>query len=358
MDNTKLNKLLQLMNEQEVDQVLIADSASIFYLTGISMHTGHRLYALTIDTKENYDITIHEMFQIRDNAGTNVHYYADTDCQVSELCKNIIDEGVLCVDGEWPTRFLLKLKELKPNLKIVSKPLIEKIRQIKGEEEIRLMKEASAANDKAMEMLFKNFDPTWTEMDTVNKLKEYYSELGAQGFSFDPIVCYGANAADPHHEPDNVSLVKEGECILFDIGCLKDGFCSDMTRTFFYKTISSKQDEVYNTVLEAQLKALEAIKPGVKLSEIDAAARDYITEKGYGPLFNHRLGHFIGMEVHEHGDVSASNPEVLEEGMIFSVEPGIYLPGDFGVRIEDLVVVTKDGHCNLNKYDKKISVIK
>ncbi len=357
MSNEKYDKVLSLMKENNVDQVLIADPASIFYLTGKLIHTGHRLYAMTIDKKQNKNITIHEMFQIRENINVNINYFKDTQCPVKKLCENIIDEGILSIDGEWPTRFLLKLMQYKPKLKIVSLPLIETVRQIKTYEEIELMKEASLTNDKAMKMLSQNFNPNWTEIDAENKLKEIYKELGAQGFSFDPIICYGANAADPHHVPDNTSKVKDGECILIDIGCIKDGFCSDMTRTFFYKNYSKKQEEIYNIVLEAQKRAIEAVKPGVKINTLDAIARNYITEKGFGEYFNHRLGHFIGMEVHEYGDISSTNDEILKEGMIFSIEPGIYLENEFGVRIEDLILVTKDGYCNLNNYDKKISVI-
>ncbi len=358
MSTQRFENLLNKMNEEKVDQVLIADPASIFYLTGKLIHTGHRLFALTVDKNANKHISIHQMFQIREDIGVNVHYFSDTDCSVKELCNNIIDEGVLAVDGEWPTRFLLKLMEYKPNLKIVTKPLIESVRQIKNTQEIEFMKVASSLNDKAMDMLVKNFDPNWTEIDTINKLKEFFDSEGTEGFSFDPIVCYGANAADPHHVSDNVTLIKEGECILFDIGCIKDGFCSDMSRTFFYKKADEKSSEVYNIVLEAQKRAVNAVKPGVKFCELDAIARDYITEKGYGEFFNHRLGHFIGMEVHEHGDVSATNSEIAKEGMIFSIEPGIYLENELGVRIEDLVLVTKDGHYNLNNFSKEITLIK
>ncbi|MBO6046344.1 MAG: M24 family metallopeptidase, partial [Erysipelotrichaceae bacterium] len=134
-------------------------------------------------------------------------------------------------------------------------------------------------------------------------------------------------------------------------------YCSDMTRTFFYKEVSDKQRYVYNLVLKAQLAAEEAIKPGVKLCDIDAIARNIITEGGYGPQFNHRLGHFIGQDVHEQGEASPVSDIIAEEGMIFSVEPGVYIEGEFGVRIEDLVMVTKDGCRRLNNYPKELTII-
>lgn len=127
-----------------------------------------------------------------------------------------------------------------------------------------------------------------------------------------------------------------------------------MTRTVFYKSASEKAKEVFNIVLEANKRAIAMVKPGVRFCDIDNAAREYITEKGYGKYFTHRTGHSIGIETHDMGDVSSINTDILKPGMIFSVEPGIYLPGEFGVRIEDLVLVTEDGHELLNKYNKEL----
>ena len=131
-----------------------------------------------------------------------------------------------------------------------------------------------------------------------------------------------------------------------------------MTRTVFFIELSEKAKEVYETVLEANMKAIEKVKPGVRFSDIDAAARKVIEEKGYGKYFTHRTGHSIGIEVHEYGDVSSSNDDLLKPGMIFSVEPGIYLEGELGVRIEDLVLVTEDGYETLNKYPKELQIIR
>ena len=162
--------------------------------------------------------------------------------------------------------------------------------------------------------------------------------------------------ADPHHEM-NESKVKKGDSIVIDIGCKMNSYCSDMTRTVFYKTVSDHSLEVYNIVKEANKRGIDKVKAGVRFCDIDAAARDYITEKGYGKYFTHRLGHSIGIEVHDFGDVSASNTDKVQIGQIFSIEPGIYLPGDVGVRIEDLVIVTKDGCEVLNHYTKDLIIV-
>ena len=141
------------------------------------------------------------------------------------------------------------------------------------------------------------------------------------------------------------------------MGGIKDNYCSDMTRTVFWKQPSPKAREVFETVLEAQKRACALVKPGVRFCDIDAACRDYITEKGYGEFFTHRTGHHIGLECHEYGDISSINETKCEPGMIFSIEPGIYLPGELGVRIEDLVLVTEDGCEILNKLNKELVVI-
>jgi Xaa-Pro dipeptidase len=145
--------------------------------------------------------------------------------------------------------------------------------------------------------------------------------------------------------------------VLLDVGGKKDGYCSDMTRTFFTAPPTEKQRQVYELVRQANQAAEELIRPGVRLCDIDAAARDLITAAGYGKEFNHRLGHFIGLDEHEYGDVSSGFDWPVQEGMIFSIEPGIYLPGEFGVRIEDLVLVTADGCQVLNSYPKELTVL-
>ena len=169
-------------------------------------------------------------------------------------------------------------------------------------------------------------------------------------------MAFGANAADPHHAPDG-TVLKEGDCVLFDVGCRKDGYCSDMTRTFFWRSASEHHRQVYETVRRAQETAEAGVRPGVRLCDIDAMARDVIAAAGYGPNFTHRLGHFIGLETHEYGDVSPADCRMTESGMIFSIEPGIYLKDDIGVRIEDLVLVTEEGCERLNRYSKELEVL-
>ena len=227
---------------------------------------------------------------------------------------------------------------------------------VKDEEELELMREASRINDRAMGEFKKLIRAGVTEKQIADQMHGIYISLGAEDYSFQPIVAFGANAAVGHHLPDD-TVLKEGDCVLFDVGCKYHGYCSDMTRTFFYGSVDEESRKVYETVLKAQVSAEEAVRTGMVLCELDTLARNVISDAGYGPYFTHRLGHFIGTETHEKGDVSQSSRIVSAPGMTFSIEPGIYVPGKVGVRIEDLVIVTEHGAELLNHYPKELQVV-
>ena len=234
---------------------------------------------------------------------------------------------------------------------------VDRVRMIKDEKEQQLMIEASKINDLVVdEVINICAKGNLTEEEVSKQLEGIYQKHGCVGNSFEPIVAYGKNGADNHHSGDD-SRLKAGDSIVIDIGGLYKGYCSDMTRTVFYKEVSPKQKTVYELVLKAQKAAEAMIKPGVRLCDIDKCARDIIAEGGYTVEFNHRLGHFIGRDVHEWCDVSQNFDLEVQEGMTFSIEPGVYLQGEFGVRIEDLVLVTKDGCKVLNSYPKDLRVI-
>lgn len=188
-----------------------------------------------------------------------------------------------------------------------------------------------------------------TEREIADQMLGLYRKHGCEGFSFPPIVSFGANAGDPHHEPDD-TVLKRGDVVLFDIGGRRCNYCSDMTRTFFWGEPDEETARIYDIVRRANEAAEALIAPGVRMCDLDRAARDVIEEAGYGQYFTHRLGHSIGLQDHEPGDVSLANEQVVEPGMTFSIEPGIYLPGRTGVRIEDLALVTESGVEILNAY--------
>ena len=218
------------------------------------------------------------------------------------------------------------------------------------------MREASALNDQATLALINLVADGLPESEMVSELAGIYQRLGCQGFSFEPIIAYGANGADPHHET-NDDRPQPGDSVVIDIGSSYKGYCSDMTRTVFYGEPDEESRRVYETVRQAQEAAIKAVRPGVTFASIDRAARQVIEEAGYGEYFTHRTGHFIGREVHEAGDVSEFNQAQAQVGQIFSIEPGIYLPGKVGVRIEDLVLVTETGCQVLNQVSKDLMVV-
>lgn len=357
MKTQRLNAVLDQMKKNSIDQMLISDPYAIFYLTGKMIHPGERLLSLYINVNGNNKMFINELFPVTEDLGVEMVWFNDTQNSVEIVSNGIDKNGTIGVDKNWPAKFLLALMDLCPGCKFVnSSYIVDTLRSSKDEEEKDLMRKASALNDEAMKRLKDTINADLTEKQLANKLSGIYEDLGADGFSFSPIIGFGPTGADPHGTPGD-RKVKAGDAIILDIGCVKDNYCSDMTRTVFYKEAPEKAKEVFEIVLEANKRAIALVKPGVRFCDIDAAARDYITEKGYGKYFTHRTGHSIGLECHDMGDVSSVNTDCVQEGMIFSVEPGIYLPGEFGVRIEDLVLVTKDGHENLNKHDKELVIV-
>lgn len=357
MNQIRLSKVLTEMKASGVEQLLISDPTTIFYLMERWIHPGERMLVLIIKSNGEHVLVINRLFPMPKLTNPKLVYFDDTQDGVTVLLTEIDPSKTIGIDKTWPAHFLLNLmKQGQTTDFVLSSDITDHVRALKSQEEIQLMKDVSADNDQAMGELQALIPAKLTELTMTKKLAEIYAKLDNSGFSFDPIVAYGANGADPHHMNDE-SVVKAGDSIILDIGGTKNGYCSDMTRTFFYQSVSDKSRDVYETVLEANKRAIAAVKPGVPFSQIDAAARDYITEKGYGEFFTHRTGHFIGIECHEAGDVSAANHQLVEPGMIFSIEPGIYLAGEVGVRIEDLVVATTTGCELLNHYPKELTII-
>ena len=348
MNEARANRILAALKEQGVDQMLITDPMSICYLTGISMAPIERFYALLLKADGHHYYFLNHLFNVPGDVGVEKVWYSDTDPVPEIVAARLDKNAVLGVDKDLKARFLLPLMEMKAAAGFVNGSLaVDITRGVKDTEEQKKMRISSAINDKAMAKFKGLIHEGVSEKEVADQMLQIYLDLGADGYSFEPLVAFGANAADPHH----------GDCVLFDVGCIKDGYCSDMTRTFYFKTVSDAHREVYETTKASNETAISKIRPGVPLYQLDAAARDLISAKGWGPNFNHRLGHFIGLSEHEFGDVSSANTWEAKPGMIFSIEPGIYLTGDTGVRVEDLVLVTEDGVEVLNHYPKELQII-
>lgn len=238
---------------------------------------------------------------------------------------------------------------------------IEQIREIKTPEEIKLTVKSQEINEKVFlaikkiihDYLKSSSDKPLREIELAWKIKELGHQFGAEEMSFDPIVSFGKHSSRPHHEPDNTAI-KKGDIVMIDMGMKYKGYCSDMTRMIFTDTPTKKQAEIYNLVLESQENALKKIKAGMTGAVADALSRDIIKKAGYGEYYGHAGGHGTGLDIHEVPSLSENYKKPLKTNSIITVEPGIYLEGEFGVRIEDMTLVTKTGNKCLTKIPKSI----
>lgn len=358
MHTKRLQRILDKLADRGLTQMIISDPYAIFYLTGRFIDPGERLYALYINQSGSNKIFINNLFTVPEDLGVEKVRFNDTDDYLKLLCDCITEGEPLGIDKNFPARFLLPVIDSgKASRCELSSICVDEVRACKDEEEQELMRAASRLNDQAMARFRSLIREGITEQEAAAEVVKIYAELGAEGCSFTPLIAFGPNCAEGHREPGD-TVLKEGDCVLFDVGCIKDSYCSDMTRTFFYKKVpSEKHREIYELVKKANAAAEAILKPGVPLCEVDRAARKVIEDAGYGPNFTHRLGHFIGLEVHEFGDVSSVNTKTAEPGNIFSIEPGIYIEGELGVRIEDLVLITENGCEILNSYSKELDIV-
>lgn len=234
--------------------------------------------------------------------------------------------------------------------------IISRMRIIKTADEVDKIRHAQSITEEALSETLPLIKEGVTERDLALELEYKMRKMGADGVSFDLIVISGKKTSMPHGVPDN-NKIKAGDFITFDIGATVDGYHSDMTRTVALGGVDDYQMRVYNTVLQAQLNALDAVCDGVTCNFVDNAARSYISQAGFDGCFGHSTGHGVGLEIHESPSVAPKNDFVLHNGMVITIEPGIYIPDKFGVRIEDMVVVTKDGCINLATMPKELVVL-
>ncbi|HRZ87030.1 MAG TPA: Xaa-Pro peptidase family protein [bacterium] len=244
-------------------------------------------------------------------------------------------------------------KALKKTRLVPVKAIVEEARRIKDPAEIERIEAAVTIAERVMKKALTLLSPGVTGKDIALEIDHRFRLEGADGTAFDTIVAFGPDSSKPHAAVSDRPL-KKGDSVLIDMGCTVGGYSSDLTRTFFFNTISGRQKKLYALVLEAQRRAIELIRPGIPASRVDRAARRQIAAAGFGPLFGHSLGHGIGLEVHELPRLSSRAADTLAERMVFTVEPGVYIPGQGGVRIEDMVAVTADGCRVLTQFPKEL----
>lgn len=245
-----------------------------------------------------------------------------------------------------------ELTRLAPGIEFVPHTgLVEELRRIKSEEEIERIARAARLTDEGLRWIVRRLAPGQRERDVALDLEIWYRRQGANGVAFDLIVASGAGSALPHYRPGEREIAR-GDVVLFDIGVQVDGYCSDLTRVVAVGSPSAEVRGVYRVVVNANRAGLAAVRAGKGGKEVDQAARDVIAQAGYGERFGHGLGHGVGLEVHEAPAVGPASEDVLAAGNVVTIEPGIYLPGRFGIRIEDLVAVTEDGCRVLSAFPK------
>lgn len=253
-----------------------------------------------------------------------------------------------------------QLKKLLPELEVSAEATLEQAllaqRAIKSPDEVACIRQAQAMTEDTFTYILSRITPGRTEQEIMLDMEFYMRRLGSEGVSFDFIVVSGKNSSLPHGVPGD-RTVAAGDFVTMDFGAVVDGYRSDMTRTVAVGHADEEMRRVYATVLEAQTRALAAIHPGAICSAVDKVARDYIDAAGYAGCFGHGLGHSVGLEIHENPSFSPRCDTVLHTGHVMTVEPGIYLENRFGVRIEDMVLVTENSHENLTKSEKELIIL-
>ncbi|OEH94040.1 M24 family metallopeptidase [Bacillus solimangrovi] len=362
----RLQQLSEWMTEQDVDVTFINSKENIFYLTNFHTDPHERLIGLLMfrDAEPFMIVPRMESSQAK-NAGWKheIIGYSDHENPWELIKKAIEKRDVTVVEKVAFEESVLSygrsqsLLSIFSDAKVVSvEEKLNNMRVIKDEKEIESIRKAAKMADYGIQVGIDALKEGITEMEVLATIEYELKKQGIQEMSFSTMVLFGEKSGEPHGNPGYRKL-KEGDFVLFDMGVVVEGYCSDITRTFVYKSISEEQRKIYDIVLKAELASLEACKPGVRIGDLDSIARNIITKAGYGNFFPHRIGHGMGINVHEFPSMSHVNDEKLKEGMVFTIEPGIYLSDIGGVRIEDDVLITKDGYETLTKFQKQLQII-
>lgn len=368
MFEKRRRQLGEKLRESGMQAAVICSPSNLYYFTGFT--GGEAFFAMLLNgSGEKHGSTGPAGYVITDS-----RYYeqVEKECPgitlirlgnkgyaeaVKELLSGMEKGGNAAIEGDMDISQYLKLCEACDGFKFqVKDDGIKSLRMVKDESELGKISKAEQIGDAAFSYIIEKIKPGMTEEEISFELEFYMKRHGAAKLSFDTIVASGVNSSMPHAKATG-RQIENGDFITMDFGCVYQGYCSDMTRTVAVGKPTEEMKKVYQIVLDAGKRAMEQIEEGKKCSYIDSLARDYIKEKGYGDYFGHGLGHSVGLDVHEEPRFSPKCGTGLKENMVITVEPGIYLPGRFGVRIEDLVAVTKNGFNNLAHSGKELIIL-
>lgn len=350
-----LQNLRDQFEKEKIDALLISQMSNIFYLSGfrasnaMALVTKHHAYIFTDGRyTEKAEKEVSEEWKVVDMSPSFL----------SVLPSYLVKHRVHRLGIEIAHMPALVYKRLctVPAVKCVdTMGMVERLRQVKTPVELRAIRQSQRLNEQVMKLLLGESKFGMSEADAVWKIRQLAHDIGADGLSFEPIVAFGAHTSMPHHQSHPKKKLKRGDMILIDMGLVYKHYCSDMTRTFFTKTPTKQQADMYQTVLTAQRAAIAAVKPGGKADDVDRAARLFFASSGYHSKFPHATGHGIGLDIHEYPRLAKSDTSELLPGMVLAIEPGLYLPGKLGVRIEDLVEVTESGFAVMTGLSKELS---
>ncbi|MED3654222.1 Xaa-Pro peptidase family protein [Heyndrickxia sporothermodurans] len=351
----KLENLRYQFSKQGIDGILITSPYNRRYMTNF---TGTAGVVLISETKALF-ITDFRYVEQAAKQAQDFEIIQHKGIVHEEIAQQLTALGIKKLGFEQDyvnySDYILYEKSFSVELVPVSS-LIENLRLIKTESEIKILKEAADIADAAFKHILDYIKPGVTELEVSNELEFFMRKAGATSSSFNTIVASGTRSALPHGVASD-KVIEKGDFVTLDYGALHKGYVSDITRTVAVGKPSDKLKEIYDVVLESQLLAMENIKPGMTGIEADAIARNYISERGYGEYFGHSLGHGIGLEIHEGPALSVRSDIVLRPGMVVTVEPGIYLPGIGGVRIEDDTLITEDSNEKLTHSTKDLIIL-
>jgi Xaa-Pro dipeptidase len=367
MSVQRIQKLIDLAAKRGVDCVAVMPGANMSYLTGLSFHLMERptVAFFPVRGKPAFVLASFEatkpatgpvaidwqLFPWSDEEGPVGAFAAASKALVLSGKTLAVEELVMRV------RELRLIEASAPRVQFADAgPLLANLRMHKDEAEIAQMRQAVAITEAALGALLEKIHVGMTEREIAGELLIEMLRRGAESLSFDPIVLSGPNTALPHGVPSD-RRVQAGDLLLFDFGTFAGGYASDITRTFFVGQASDELRRVYDVVKRANEAGRKAARPGVEIQEVDRAARKVIADAGYGQYFTHRTGHGLGLEVHEPPFACEGDTTILEPGMTFTVEPGVYQPGIGGVRVEDDVVITQNGSESLTTFDRELRVV-
>ncbi len=357
MSLSRTKRLIKKLEKHEIDVLLVSDIYNVRYLTGFTGTNGLCL----IGSGTQQFVTD---FRYREQAQAQVKGF---DVAVGE--RDLFESSVRLLAGASPTRLgidhekisVSKYEALQGSLSsgvemIQAGGLVEGLRAVKDEQELDAIDRAASLADEVFISVIEQGVVGRSEREIAWEIEKGLRESGAQVVSFPPIVASGPNGALPHADSGDERIAPD-TLLVIDWGCVIDGYASDCTRTVATGTLSDEAESVYNLVRDAQRLALESVAAGIRAADVDSKARTTINDGGYAEMFGHGTGHGVGLEVHEEPRVSQKSDTKLQEGNVITIEPGIYVPGKFGVRIEDLVVVKDDGCKILTGIDKKLRVV-